>query len=61
MRAVKTVLAVVRAWPVFLTDWVEIIPSRFHCGILTKAYGPMGHSWLCPSCDDEELEEYVAS
>lgn len=37
--------------PIFLTDWVHTIPARFHCPILTKAYGSTGHDWLCPSCD----------
>lgn len=37
--------------PIFLTDWVHTIPARFHCPILTKAYGTTGHDWLCPSCD----------
>lgn len=48
-----------RGRPIRLTDWVQAIPAEHHCGILTRLYGNEGHSWLCPSCDDEEIEEYA--
>lgn len=56
------ILALVRAWPVSLTDWAQVIPTRFHCSILTKVYGPIGHDWLCFVCylDGNELPEEYA-
>lgn len=61
MKTLRILWGVLRAWPVFITDWVDTIPEHLHCGILTKAYGKEGHSWLCPSCDDEPVEEYAFS